>query len=223
MRRYWRWWVMLLVVVFVTLPVQSSVANPVIKEIIVKVIKAIDIAIQKLQNKTIWLKNAQKEIENILSKLKLKEIAEWTEKQKEQYRKYYEELAKVKDIISTYQRIKQVLAKQKDMVKEYSRVWALLKSDKHFTPQELAYMGSVYEGILNQSVKNADQIGLIIKAMTTKMADAKRLELIEHAAEGLESNYDDLKLFNQQNMLLSLQRAKSSHDVRAVKSLYGLP
>jgi hypothetical protein len=214
---------MLLVVVFVTLPVQSSVANPVIKEIIVKVIKAIDIAIQKLQNKTIWLKNAQKEIENILSKLKLKEIADWTEKQKEQYRKYYEELAKVKDIISTYQRIKQVLAKQKDMVKEYSRVWALLKSDKHFTVQELAFMSSVYEGILSQSVKNADQIGLIIKAMTTKMTDAKRLEQIEHAAEGLESNYDDLKLFNQQNMLLSLQRAKSSHDVRAVKSLYGLP
>lgn len=204
-------------------PVQQTSANPIVKEIITKVIKAIDIAIQKLQNKTIWLKNAQKELENILSKLKLKEIADWTEKQKEQYRKYYEELSKVKDIISTYQRIKDILGKQKDMVREYGRVWALLKNDKHFTAAELEYMASVYEGLLKQSVKNTDQIGLVIKAMTTKMADAKRLELIHQAADELERNYDDLKLFNQQNMLLSLQRAKTEQDAMAVKHLYGLP
>lgn len=204
-------------------PVQQTSANPIVKEIITKVIKAIDIAIQKLQNKTIWLKNAQKELENILSKLKLKEIADWTEKQKEQYRKYYEELSKVKEIISTYQRIKDILGKQKDMVREYGRVWELLKNDKHFTAAELEYMASVYEGLLKQSVKNTDQIALVIKAMTTKMADAKRLELIHQAADELERNYDDLKLFNQQNMLLSLQRAKTEQDAKAVKNLYGLP
>ena len=201
-------------------------ANPIIKaikEVIIKVIKAIDIAIQKLQNKTIWLQNAQKELENILSKMKLKEIAEWTEKQKEQYRKYYEELSKVKNIISTYQRIRDVLGKQKDMVREYGRVWELFKGDRNFTADELDYMASVYDGILKESLKNVDQISLIIKAMTTQMADAKRLEIINHAASLVERNYDDLKLFNQENMLLSLQRAKTQQEVQAVKSLYGLP
>lgn len=201
-------------------------ANPIIKaikEVIIKVIKAIDIAIQKLQNKTIWLQNAQKELENILSKMKLKEIAEWTEKQKEQYRKYYEELSKVKNIISTYQRIRDILGKQTDMVREYGRVWELFKVDRNFTAHELDYMASVYDGILKESLKNVDQISLIIKAMTTQMADAKRLEIINHAASLVERNYDDLKLFNQENMLLSLQRAKTQQEVQAVKSLYGLP
>ncbi|ULT38459.1 hypothetical protein KRR40_25440 [Niabella defluvii] len=80
----------------------------VVKAAVKKVIKAIDLQIQRLQNKTIWLQNAQKTLENTLSKLKLDEISDWTEKQKEQYRKYYEELAKVKAIISYYQRIRDI-------------------------------------------------------------------------------------------------------------------
>ena len=35
-----------------------------------------------MQNKTIWLQNAQKVIENQMSKTKLTEISGWTEQQK---------------------------------------------------------------------------------------------------------------------------------------------
>ena len=84
----------------------------IVKAVTKKVIKAIDLRIQKLQNKTIWLQNAQKKIENILSKLKLDEISDWTQKQKDLYKNYYEELAKVKSIITYYQRIKDITEKQ---------------------------------------------------------------------------------------------------------------
>lgn len=211
---------------FATAPVQQAQANPIaaiIKKAVIWVIKAVDLIIQRLQNKTIWLQNAQKELENILSKMKLDEIADWTEKQKEQYRKYYEELSKVKSLIAYYQRIKEITAKQGKLVGEYRRVWELFKQDKNFTAAELEYMATVYAGMLKESVKNIDLISMIIKSFTTQMADAKRLEIINHAADQVEKNYDDLKLFNQQNMLLSLQRAKTQHDVEAVKKLYGLP
>ena len=206
-------------------PVQQVQANPIaaiIKKAIIWVIKAVDLIIQRIQNRTIGLQNAQKELENILSKMKLKEIAEWTEKQKEQYRKYYEELEKVKSIISYYLRIKEITLLQGQLVKEYRRIWDLLRQDKNFTSQELEYMEKVYGGILEESVKNIDQITLILKSFTTKMADAKRLEIINQAADRVERNYDDLKLFNRQNMLLSLQRAKTEHDADAIKKLYGL-
>lgn len=209
-----------------TAPVQQVQANPIaiiIKKAVIWVIKAVDLIIQRLQNRTIWLQNAQKELENILSKMKLDEIADWTEKQKEQYRKYYEELAKVKSLIVYYQRIKEITVKQSRLVAEYRRVWGLFSQDKNFTAEELDYMASVYAGMLEESVKNIDLISLIIKSFTTQMADAKRLEIINHAADEVEKNYDDLKLFNQQNMLLSIGRAKTEHDVQAVKKLYGLP
>ena len=195
----------------------------IVKAVAKKVIKAIDLRIQKLQNKTIWLQNAQKKIENVLSKLKLDEISDWTQKQKELYRNYYEELAKVKTIITYYQRIKDISEKQVRLVDEYERAWNLFQKDAHFKASELDYMQSVYSGILNESLKNIDQIFLVLDSFTTQMSDAKRLEIINAAADQIDANYDDLTLFNRQNILLSLQRAKTEHDVKSVKQFYGIP
>jgi len=195
----------------------------IIKEAIKKVIKAIDLRIQRLQNKTIWLQNAQKKLENTLSKLKLDEISEWTEKQKELYKEYYDELMKVKTVITYYKRIRDITDKQVRLVDEYQRAWELLRQDDHFNEGELQYMDKVYSGILDESIKNIDLIFMILDSFTTQMSDAKRLELINAAADQIDRNYDDLKLFNKQNMLLSLQRAKDINDANAVKKIYGLP
>lgn len=195
----------------------------VIKNATKKVIKAIDLQIQRQQNKVIWLQNAQKTLENTMSKLKLDEISDWVEKQRTLYKDYYEELAKVKAIITYYQRIRNISEKQIKLVKEYHRAWNLTKQDKNFTPEELNYMAKVYSGILNESAKNIDQIFLVINSFQTQMSDARRLEIINAAADQVDANYYDLTRFNQQNFLLSLQRAKAYNDVNSVKKLYGIP
>lgn len=194
----------------------------IIKEAVVKVIKAVDLQIQRLQNKTIWLQNAQKVIENTMSKVKLAEITGWVEKQRTLYKDYFDELWRVKSVISYYHRIREITEKQIRLVEEYKRAWALFKQDKHFTADELLHMGQVYTGILDESVKNLDQLFLVINSFSTQMSDAGRLEIISNAAEGIETNYNDLKAFNQQSILLSLQRAKNRNDVDVVKQLYGL-
>ncbi|KAB5487599.1 conjugal transfer protein TraI [Flagellimonas hadalis] len=228
MKKYARMLLLALCISFTVLPVQQANATPIaileiIKAGIKKVIKAVDLKIQRLQNKTIWLQNAQKTLENTLSKLKLDEISEWTEKQKEQYREYYEELAKVKAIISYYQRIRDITQKQVRLVNEYQHAWQLIQQDDHFTTDEIEYMSQVYSGILEESLNNIDQITLIVQSFTTTMSDAKRLEIINNAADQVDANYDDLMRFNQQNVLLSLSRAKTSIEVQTVKKLYGLP
>lgn len=207
-------------------PAETVAAFPIvglIKAAAKKVIKAIDLRIQRLQNKTIWLQNAQKKIENILSKLKLNEISDWTQKQRDLYRDYYEELTKVKSIITYYQLIRDVSQKQIRLVNEYERAWTLFQQDSHFNEAELDYMQKVYSGILDESVKNIDQIFLILDSFTTQMSDAKRLEIINAAANQIDANYNDLTLFNRQNVLLSLQRAKTQHEVEAVRRFYAIP
>jgi hypothetical protein len=195
---------------------------PIIKEGVIKVIKAVDLKIQRLQNKTIWLQNAQKVIENTMSKVKLEEITDWVEKQRTLYQDYFDELGRVKSIISYYYRIREITEKQVRLVEEYKRAWALFQQDKHFTADEVRHMGQVYTGILGESAKNLDLLFLVINSLATQMSDGKRLDIINNAADGVEAVYSDLKAFNQQNMLLSLQRAKNGNDVNAVKKLYGL-
>lgn len=194
-----------------------------VKAVAKKVIKAIDLRIQKLQNKTILLQNAQKKIENILSRVKLEEISNWTQKQKELYKNYYEELAKVKSIIIYYQRIKTISEKQTRLLDEYERTWNLFQKDAHFNANELQYMQRIYSGILGESLKNIDQIFLVLDSFATVMNDAQRLEIINSAADQIDANYEDLKRFNTANLLLSLQRAKTAHEVQSVKQFYGIP
>ncbi|WP_348811282.1 conjugal transfer protein TraI [Flavobacterium maritimum] len=206
-------------------PAESTMAFPIVEIVraaLIAAIKAVDLRIQRLQNKTIWLQNAQKKIENILSKVKLDEISKWTQKQRDLYKEYYQELMKVKSIITYYQRIKEITQKQTRLVEEYERAWRLFQQDRHFSVEELEYMQRVYSGILEESVKNMDQIFLILDSFTTQMSDLKRLEIINAAADQIDSNYDDLTLFNKQNILLSLQRAKNSNDINAVKKFYGI-
>jgi hypothetical protein len=81
----------------------------------------------------------------------------------------------------------------------------------------------VYTGILNDSLYNLDQLLTIINSFKTQMSDAKRLEIINKAGDGIEKNYADLQQFNNQNIQLSLKRAKDEHEVMTVKKLYGLP
>ncbi|WP_163397384.1 conjugal transfer protein TraI [Flavobacterium fluviatile] len=207
-------------------PAEKTAAMPIleiVKAVTKKVIKAIDLGIQRMQNKTIWLQNAQKQIENTLSKLKLDEISDWTKKQRDLYKDYYDELQKVKSIITYYQRIKEISEKQTRLIAEYEKAWNLFKRDDHFKISELEYMEKVYNGILGESMKNIDQIFLIIESFTTQMSDLKRLEIINTAADQIDTSYNDLRLFNQQNILLSLQRAKTDADVNKVKQFYGIP
>lgn len=198
------------------------VAAEVLKLTVKKVIKAVDLKVQRMQNQTIWLQNAQKVMENELSKVKLTEISGWTAEQKQLYSGYYAELWKVKSTIAYYQRIKDITLKQAALVDQYKRAWVLFQKDNHFRPKEIDYMQQVYSGILKASVQNLDQILLVINSFKTQMSDAQRLELINHASDRLDNNYNDLQQFNNQNMRICLQRSRDVADTKSIREMYGI-
>ena len=203
--------------------ITASAQDPildVIKAGIKKAIIAVDLKIQRLQTKTIWLQNAQKVIENAMSELKLGQITDWVQKQKDLYQDYFDELWKVKDVLSYYHRIKEITQQEVSLVKQYHSAWNGVRQDGHFTADELLYIGQVYTGILSESVKNLDQIALVINSFTTQMSDARRLDIINKAADVMQQNYDDLLQFNVQNIRVSMQRSKDEHDIAVVKQLY---
>jgi hypothetical protein len=212
--------------VLVTLTAQHSNAQLVVGQVINatvgKVIRAIDLKVQRMQNQTIWLQNAQKALENQLSKLRLAEIAGWSDRQRQLYSNYYSELWQIKSYISYYQRIKDLTMKQVALVSAYKSAWSLFQQDKHFLPAELSRMQQVYSGILEVSVRNLDQIMLVVGANQTQMSDEQRLDLINKAGDHLDENYSDLQQFNNQNELLSLARSKDMNDMQTVKNLYGI-
>jgi len=187
-----------------------------------KVITALDLKVQQLQNQTIALQNAEQALENNLHLNSLNDISGWLNKERSLYQNYYQELAQVKTLIADYDEVKKIISQQKQLVTEYQQASALFNRDTHFSADELKYMGNIYNGILQESLRNLDEVMTAVSAFSTQMDDAERMQRIDHASRGMQTNLDHLRQFNQQNVNLSLIRAKDEQDKQQVKQLYGI-
>jgi hypothetical protein len=215
-----------MVAVLTVLPDSKANAQFVIGEVlnmtVGKIIRAIDLEVQRAQNQTIWLQNAQKVVETQLNQLKLSQIAGVGWQQTNLFRTYYQDLFTVKTMINDYEQVRNITLRQEMLVREYQSAWALTQQDKHFNASELQYISRVYTGILKASISNLDQLMNLVNSFKTQMSDGKRMELINKTSKSVDQNYNDLKQFNNENSMLSLQRAKDENDLQATKNLYGI-
>lgn len=212
-------------ILFTVAPNKQSnafIIGAIVKAALKKILNAIDLKIQKLQNKTIALQNAQKELENAMSKLKLNQIKDWADKEKKLFAGYYDELAKVKAAIATYQRVKQIIREQVTIADEYKTAYNLFRNDTHFTPEELDHIYRVYSGLIDESLRNLDELYLIINSLQTTMTDGKRLELIAAVANKMDKIKVSLRQFNQRNQQISLNRSRNLQELQSVRQYYGL-
>ncbi|HEX3933821.1 MAG TPA: conjugal transfer protein TraI [Puia sp.] len=203
-------------------PAKAHAQAEIITEVIKEAIMAVDLGVQKAQTQTVNLQDAQKALENIMEQLHLTDITNWVQQQKDLYSGYYQELWEVKNAIAAYDKVVSMIDKQAQLIKDYQQAYAAIRQDRHFSAQEINYIGSVYSGILNQSVENLNQLYLVINALVTQMDDGERLHIVDGAGARIDQNYSDLHQFTQQNILLSMQRAKDQNDLDQVKLLYGI-
>jgi hypothetical protein len=198
------------------------VVGTILNETVGKIIRAIDLEVQKAQNQTIWLQNAQKAIENQLHQLQLSNIAGISTQQKNLFTEYYNELSAVKAVITDYEQVVNIINRQQQLVRLYKTSWAATQQDGHFSATELQQIEQVYSGILLESANNLDQLAKVINSLQTQMTDEQRLEIIDHIAKQVDGNYQDLKKFTNQNIQLSMARAHDQQDIQTTKNLYGI-
>jgi len=195
----------------------------IIGEITKKVVMAIDLKVQQLQNETLGLQEAQRQLENALHLSELSEISGWLQQQKDLYAGYYQELWQIKTAISTYERVRDMIDKEAQIASRFRTLSAAIGQDRHFTAAEVESMMTTLTGILNQSIQNVGQIETVIKSFNTQMSDADRLRIIDAAGSKIDQNYTDLQVFGQRGLILSLNRARDAGDAAATKAMYGLP
>ena len=129
-----------------------------------KVVTALDLEVQKLQEETLELQDAQKQLENTMSLSELNGITSWISQEKALFAGYYQELWEIKNAIDTYQRVKDMIEKQEQLVTQYNQISKAISLDNHFSAAEVTQMKNVLTGIFNQSVANVNQIAMVINA-----------------------------------------------------------
>jgi hypothetical protein len=218
-------WIAAGIILMVFLPGQRANAQIIdaINAAIEEAITAVDLGVQKVQAQTIWLQNAEANLENQMGLSNLNNISSWLNKEKNLYSSYYQKLQQVKTFISDYDEVKRIIAEQTELVTEYKNAYALFQQDKNFSPAEINNMANVYSSILTESSRDLSELANAITSFQTQISDAARLGLIHKAGADMQQNLNNLRQFNNGNMQITMQRAQELNDMNEVRQLYGLP
>lgn len=202
-----------------SMPAQAA-ALPIaeiIRQGIKRVIIATDLSVQRLQNETILLQHVQKTLENKLSSEKLSEISSWGEKQRNLFDQYYAGFRTVKEVISGIQEVKEILDIQQQMLRSYRTAWSVLLNSGQLHPGEIEQLSRVYAGMLAASVKDTENLILLLKNDLSHFDDASRLEMVHRIGESIRTQHLDLARFNTANLMLIRQREAAKLDWKLQK------
>ena len=124
--------------------------------------------------------------------------------------------------VRNYKRIPYIIDYQKLLVKEYKNAYNRFRNDPHFTPQEIEYLANVYNYLFKASLRNIDDLVMIITATKLRMSDEERMKAIDRIFYDMEGKMGFLRSFNNSTQLLAIQRARAANDVRTLNHLYGI-
>lgn len=124
--------------------------------------------------------------------------------------------------IKNYKRIPFIIDYQKLLLKEYQRAYNRFRQDPNFKLDELEYLANVYKFLFDASLRNIDELMMIITATKLSMSDDERMQAIDRIFFDMEDKLVFLRTFNNNTQLLAIQRARSANDIKTLRQLYGI-
>lgn len=193
-----------------------------VKIVTEKVIKAMDLRVQEMQNGVIALQNVQRQAENNLSKQKLAEIGTIEEKQKDLFRDYYTSLQQVKPSVAVSAQVRMIRERQNDVTALYNKITNTVKQDGNLLEKEKRDCITSSDAMLAESNNTILKLNEVLTNARLTATDAERLRMISLAANQLELTYRRLSALLERCHTLSAGRARSLQEGEKLKALYGL-
>ena len=138
------------------------------------------------------------------------------------HKTFLDGLMEVSPTVKKYKRVADIINYQVRIVKEYKSAFRQFKENKRFTVTEIEYLGKVYGNLFDQSVKNIDDLAMIITAGKLRMNDDERLQAIDKLYEEILDQYSFLNAFNNSAAILAVQREKDQMDIDLMRKVHGL-
>lgn len=128
----------------------------------------------------------------------------------------------VSPTVRKYPRVGDIISDQATLMGEYRSAYGSNRSNPNFSPDELGYMLEVYNNLVNASLKNIDDLLMVMTDSKLRMSDAERLSLIDRIYKESHNQLSFLRQFNDQAAKLAAQRSRSAADKNGVRSIYGI-
>jgi hypothetical protein len=128
----------------------------------------------------------------------------------------------VSPTVRKYPRVTDVINDQSALISEYKSASGTFNRDRHFIPDELAYMMNIYNNLVSQSLENLDELSMIVTDSKLRMSDAERLTAIDQIYLESHNQLSYLRKFNDQAAKIVRQRSQKESERQSVRSIYGI-
>lgn len=151
-----------------------------------------------------------------------KTVKDMTEGNFSLHKTFLDALMQVSPAIKKYKRIGDIVDFQISIVKESRNGMNRFIKSGNFSGQEINYFEKVYGNLLNESLRNLDELTMVITADKLRMSDDDRLKAVDGIYEQMQDKLLFLRNFNASSNVLALQRAKEKNDADASRALQAL-
>lgn len=140
----------------------------------------------------------------------------------ELHKVFLDGLMEVSPAVRNYKRVADIVDYQLKLVREYKDAYRRFKETEWLNPDEIEYLGKVYGNLFNSSVKNLDDLFIVITSSKLRMSDDERLSAIDKIFADMQDKLLFLRHFNSSTSVLLLQRAKEKRETGNVQQYYNL-
>lgn len=129
-------------------------------------------------------------------------------------------MLQVTPVVQSYGGVAGIISDQARIVSEYKGALSSFRKSGNFSSQELDYLARVYGKLLDNSLKNLDELMTVITTGSLRMSDDERLQAIDRISADVQDKLQFLRSFNNEASLLSLQRSREKNDIVHLRNLY---
>ena len=147
-----------------------------------------------------------------------KTVKDMTEGNFSLHKTFLDALMQVSPAVRNYKKVGEIVEYQISIVKESRNGMNRFIKSGNFSGQEINYFEKVYGNLLNQSLRNLDELTMAITADKLRMSDDERLKAVDDIYEQMQDKLLFLRNFNTTSNVLALQRSKEKNDVYVSKS-----
>jgi len=125
-------------------------------------------------------------------------------------------------VVRQYKKVGDIINAQLVLSKEYKAAFLRFKHSGLFNDKEINYLSKVYGNLFQQSLRNLDELMMVITAGKLRMSDDERIAAIDRIFSEMEDKLHFLRSFNKGTDVLALQRQKEMNEVKVSGKIYGL-
>jgi hypothetical protein len=124
--------------------------------------------------------------------------------------------------VKKYKHVGDIITLQLQLIKEYKSSFRQFISAGVFNTDEIQYLQDVYQNLVDRSLKNLDELLMIITSGQLRMNDAERLNAIDRIYADMQDKIQFLRYFNDKSTLVIIQKKKGLKDVDDLSRLFGI-